>query len=172
MQCHTSSNQPTQELHVKYCQENNTPTARIGNSTNQEMDAEVIAASNYITYLLRTSKFNDFSNRTLKKFNKQLIRTLKLDYHGHWFTKNPSVGNAYRCIIVNKQLDSRIKKAAQGCDISVSKIHYSLPLQLYVWCDPKEISVKFGENGGICTIYRTDSMTYFPWARHQAYNKM
>ena len=62
-------------------------------------------------------------------------------------------GQGYRCIRVNghNRRDATIERAAHAAGVKYEDL--SLPVELTLWVDPKEVCCRFGESkGSYCTL--------------------
>ncbi|XP_078282804.1 protein BTG4 [Rhinoraja longicauda] len=105
---------------------------------------EEIAAT--VVFFTRLVKRNEkFSKQKIEKFGNKLTKILFEKYKNHWYRGNPSRGQAYRCIRVNKN-QPRDPVLFQAC--VESNIEYSsleLPKELTIWVDPYEVCCRCGE---------------------------
>ncbi|XP_028655969.1 protein BTG3 [Erpetoichthys calabaricus] len=106
-----------------------------------------------IFFLARLIRKNDrLKNEELEMFTENLSKFLQEKYKGHWYPENPSKGQAYRCIRVNKTqgVDPVLQRACED-----SKILYSdlgLPKELTLWIDPCEVCCRYGEKNHAFTL--------------------
>ena len=67
------------------------------------------------------------------------------------------VGQGYRCIRVNghNRRDATIESAANAAGVKYEDL--SLPVELTLWVDPREVCCRFGESkGSYCTLASFD----------------
>lgn len=119
------------------------------------MIEEIQAAVNFLTRLIAKSS-NDSSFVTqdsVDTFNRKLCDLLQERYRDHWFPEKPHKGQAFRCIRINENFrkDPTVEQACDECGISYDGL--KLPLELTLWVDPQEVTVRFGEHkGSYCIV--------------------
>jgi protein Tob/BTG len=97
-------------------------------------------AASFIVYILEIC--NHFDEETSRDFRRHLSRLLAERFEGHWYPDKPLMGQAYRCIRINR-LDRRevtLEKAAMACGLKYRNL--KLPLEFTVWIDPDEINYR------------------------------
>ena len=125
------------------------------------MSLEIRSAANFIVHLVKISKHN-ICEYQLKRFNKALVKHLKQRYYDHWNPEYPLRGSGYRCIRINQNLDMNLELAGQSVGLSSDVLYSSLPKDLIIWIDPKEVSFRITETGRICTIFDNDLCPWHP----------
>lgn len=78
-------------------------------------------------------------------FVERLAVALQEKFKGHWYPKNPSRGQAYRCIRVNRfhRQDPDLLRACRESGVQYSDL--GLPRELTLWVDPGEVCCRYGE---------------------------
>ncbi|XP_026184131.1 protein BTG3 [Mastacembelus armatus] len=78
-------------------------------------------------------------------FVERLAIALQEKFKGHWYPENPSKGQAYRCIRVNRfhRQDPELLRACKESGIQYSDL--GLPRELTLWVDPGEVCCRYGE---------------------------
>lgn len=76
-------------------------------------------------------------------------------YRHHWFPHAPCRGSGYRCLRINRKMDPLIGKAASAVGLTQEQLFSSLPIELTLWVDPSEVSYRIGEDGSICSLYKS-----------------
>ena len=122
------------------------------------MILEIESAVNYLEDLIRMSKQN-VSEYTLNKFNKNLLKELKLQFSDHWSPSHPYLGTGARCIRINKKIDPRIVMVCKSIGLSFEDIYLLFPKDFIMWIDPQMVSCRHS-NGPTCILYDNDSI---PW---------
>ncbi|XP_032905426.1 protein BTG4 [Amblyraja radiata] len=118
------------------------------------MKEEIAATVVFITRLVK--KNEKFSKQKMEKFGSKLTKILFQKYKNHWYCGNPSRGQAYRCIRINKN-QPRDPVLFQAC--VESNIEYSsleLPKEFTIWVDPYEVWCRCGENNQPFIITRLE----------------
>ncbi|KAF4796660.1 Maternal B9.15 protein [Turdus rufiventris] len=117
------------------------------------MKDEIAAAVFFITKLVK--KEGKLSKDQIDKFAAKLTTILFEKYKNHWYPGNPSRGQAFRCIRLNKQAWEPLLE--QACvDSAVATSLLGLPKELTVWVDPFEVSCRYGEKSQPFTVARFD----------------
>ncbi|XP_053202628.1 maternal B9.15 protein-like [Panonychus citri] len=115
------------------------------------MREEIEAAVIFLVRLI--GKSNALVEENLIKFQDNLVELLAKKYENHWFPEKPNRGQAYRCIRVNEsdRRDTILEIASKMSGINYDDL--SLPVELTLWVDPKEVTCRFGEHeGSYCVI--------------------
>ncbi|XP_030601872.1 protein BTG3 [Archocentrus centrarchus] len=78
-------------------------------------------------------------------FVERLAVALQEKFKGHWYPENPSKGQAYRCIRVNRfhRQDPELLRACRESGVRYSDL--GLPRELTLWVDPGEVCCRYGE---------------------------
>ncbi|KAE8288047.1 Protein BTG3 BTG family member 3 [Larimichthys crocea] len=99
-----------------------------------------------VFFLKRLVKRGDkLESHKIELFVERLAVALQEKFKGHWYPENPSKGQAYRCIRVNR-LHRQDPELLRAC--SESGVQYSdldLPRELTLWVDPGEVCCRYGE---------------------------
>lgn len=85
-------------------------------------------------------------------FTEKLSDILCKRYKDHWYPSNPSKGQAYRCIRINRKQrpDESLLQACTESDVDYYELE--LPKELTLWIDPGEVCCRTGESNGYFTI--------------------
>ncbi|XP_027555315.1 protein BTG4 [Neopelma chrysocephalum] len=118
------------------------------------MKDEIAATVFFITKLVKRE--GKLSKHKIEKFAARLTAILFEKYKNHWYLDNPSRGQAYRCIRINKQQarDPLLEQACVESDVDFNKL--GLPREMTLWVDPFEVSCRYGEKNQPFTIARFD----------------
>ncbi|XP_011498312.1 PREDICTED: protein BTG3-like [Ceratosolen solmsi marchali] len=119
------------------------------------MRNEITAAVLFLVQLIEKSE--KFSPDQLDCFQRRLVELLMERFKNHWFPDKPFKGQGYRCIRVNghNRRDATIESAANAAGVKYEDL--SLPVELTLWVDPKEVCCRFGESkGSYCTLASFD----------------
>ncbi|XP_001605736.1 maternal B9.10 protein [Nasonia vitripennis] len=119
------------------------------------MRNEITAAVLFLVQLIEKSE--KFSPDQLDCFQQRLVELLMERFKNHWFPDKPFKGQGYRCIRVNghNRRDATIERAANAAGVRYEDL--SLPVELTLWVDPKEVCCRFGESkGSYCTLASFD----------------
>ncbi|XP_034060142.1 protein BTG3 isoform X2 [Gymnodraco acuticeps] len=78
-------------------------------------------------------------------FVERLAVALQEKFKGHWYPGNPSKGQAYRCIRVNRvqRQDPELLQACRESGVQYSDL--ALSRELTLWVDPGEVCCRHGE---------------------------
>lgn len=115
------------------------------------MHNEITAAVQFLVQLIE--KNEKFSPDQLECFKQRLFELLTERFKNHWFPEKPFKGQGYRCIRVNNHYrkDATLESAANAAGVKYEDL--SLPAELTLWVDPKEVCCRFGEvKGSYCTL--------------------
>ncbi|KAK6469835.1 maternal B9.15 protein, partial [Huso huso] len=107
------------------------------------MKREVNAALEFLLRLIKQRGTVDDSKA--ERFADKLRAILHERYAHHWYPANPSKGQAYRCIRVNRTqpCDESLLQACRETGLHPCEL--GLPRELTLWIDPGEISARSGE---------------------------
>uniref|UniRef100_UPI00398F350B protein BTG3 n=1 Tax=Pristiophorus japonicus TaxID=55135 RepID=UPI00398F350B len=88
----------------------------------------------------------------IQEFAQKLTTVLCQKYQGHWYPANPSKGQAYRCIRINKkqQAEPSLLRACRDSDVDYSQL--GLPKEITLWIDPSEVCCRTSEGGHPFTV--------------------
>ncbi|XP_029925604.1 protein BTG3 [Myripristis murdjan] len=107
------------------------------------MRKEIAAVVFFLKTLIK--KREKLDSHKIELFVERLAVALQEKFRGHWYPDNPSRGQAFRCIRVNRfqRQDPELLRACQE-----SGVHYNdlgLPRELTLWVDPGEVCCRYGE---------------------------
>ncbi|XP_023681958.1 protein BTG4 [Paramormyrops kingsleyae] len=107
------------------------------------MKEEIAATVFFITRLAK--KHGKLDRRSREKFAVELTSVLFEKYKSHWYPDNPSRGQAFRCLRMNKAQckDAVLDQACRRSDIDYDDL--GLPKEMTIWVDPFEVSCRYGE---------------------------
>ncbi|KAL4647490.1 maternal B9.15 protein-like [Arapaima gigas] len=107
------------------------------------MKEEIAAAVFFITRLAK--KRGKLDRRRRERFAVELTRLLFERYKSHWYPGEPSRGQAFRCMRMNKSQsrDPVLERACQRSEIEYEDL--GLPREMTIWVDPFEVSCRYGE---------------------------
>ncbi|KAJ8256949.1 hypothetical protein COCON_G00191010 [Conger conger] len=107
------------------------------------MKEEIAATVFFVTRLAK--KHGRLDRRRREKFAVELTSVLFDHYKSHWYPNNPSKGQAFRCLRMNKaQLkDPIVERACSQSNIEHDDL--GLPKEITIWVDPGEVSCRYGE---------------------------
>ncbi|XP_051972950.1 protein BTG3-like [Xyrauchen texanus] len=73
-------------------------------------------------------------------------------FKGHWYPANPSKGQAFRCIRVNRfhKEDAELLRACAESGVQYKDL--GLPKELTLWVDPGEVCCRYGEKNHGFTV--------------------
>uniref|UniRef100_A0A8C3PL47 BTG anti-proliferation factor 4 n=1 Tax=Calidris pygmaea TaxID=425635 RepID=A0A8C3PL47_9CHAR len=122
------------------------------------MKDEIAATVFFITRLVKRE--DKLSKHKIEKFAAQLTTILFEKYKNHWYLDNPSRGQAFRCIRINKYQtrDPLLEQACVESNVDFNKL--GLPKEMTLWVDPFEVCLpctnlmnsKYGEKNRPFTI--------------------
>lgn len=83
---------------------------------------------------------------------ERLTVALQEKFRGHWYPHNPSKGQAFRCIRVNRftRQDPELLRACRECGVQYRDL--GLPQELTLWVDPGEVCCRYGEKNQAFTV--------------------
>ncbi|XP_016370145.1 maternal B9.10 protein-like [Sinocyclocheilus rhinocerous] len=107
------------------------------------MKEEIAATVFFIARLAKKHGKLDHVRR--EKFAVELTSVLFENYKNHWYPENPTKGQAFRCLRMNKAQtrDPVIECACRQSDIVYENL--GLPKEMTIWVDPGEVSCRYGE---------------------------
>ncbi|NWI86316.1 B915 protein, partial [Pitta sordida] len=114
------------------------------------MKDEIAAAVFFITKLVKRE--DKLSKHKIEKFAARLTTVLFEKYKNHWYLDNPTRGQAFRCIRINKHQarDPLLEQACVESNVDFNKL--GLPREMTLWVDPFEVSCRYGEKNQPFTI--------------------
>ncbi|XP_065140212.1 protein BTG4 [Paramisgurnus dabryanus] len=107
------------------------------------MKEEIAATVFFIARLAK--KHGKLDHVSREKFAVELTAVLFENYKSHWYPDNPSKGQAFRCLRMNR---SQLKDLVIERACSQSGVRYDdlgLPKEMTIWVDPGEVSCRYGE---------------------------
>ncbi|CAL8364189.1 unnamed protein product [Lota lota] len=107
------------------------------------MKKEIAAVVFFLKRLIK--KGEKLDSTQIEKVVERLAVGLQEKYRGHWYPENPSKGQAFRCIRVNRfqRHDPVLLRACQESEVQYSDL--GLPKELTLWVDPGEVCCRYGE---------------------------
>jgi protein Tob/BTG len=117
------------------------------------MKEEIKSAVDFLTNIIRSR--DDVNETQTRQFNDSLTNLLSDRYQDHWFPEKPFKGSGYRCIRLNHNMDPLILQAGNMCGLDLLFLESSLPPELTIWVDPRDVSFRIGENGSVGVLYQT-----------------
>ncbi|XP_075046112.1 protein BTG4 [Mixophyes fleayi] len=114
------------------------------------MKEEIAATVVFITMLVK--KHRKLSKQKTEKFAAKLTTILFARYKTHWYVDNPTKGQAFRCIRINKcqAVDSVLADACAESNVQFDEL--GLPKEMTIWVDPFEVCCRYGEKNSPFTI--------------------
>jgi len=103
------------------------------------MKDEIKVAVGFLCHVIEKNTGGGLEKEALDNFREQLVELLSERFQDHWFPDKPSQGQGFRCIRVNEVSlrESLISRAASYAGLSYEQL--SLPSELTIWIDPKEV---------------------------------
>uniref|UniRef100_A0A4W6EAS7 B-cell translocation gene 3 n=1 Tax=Lates calcarifer TaxID=8187 RepID=A0A4W6EAS7_LATCA len=101
------------------------------------MRKEIAAVVFFLKRLVK--KAEKLESHKVELFVERLAVALQEKFKGHWYPENPSKGQAYRCIRVNRfhRQDPELLRACWESGVQYSDL--GLPRELTLWVDPGEV---------------------------------
>ncbi|XP_036381325.1 protein BTG3 [Megalops cyprinoides] len=114
------------------------------------MKEEIAAVVFFMKRLIK--KAEKLDSEKVEKFVERLTVALQEKYRGHWYPNNPSKGQAFRCIRVNRfqREDPELLRACQESGVQYRDL--GLPKELTLWVDPGEVCCRYGEKNLAFTV--------------------
>ncbi|XP_069142506.1 protein BTG1-like [Argopecten irradians] len=119
------------------------------------MKREVKSAVDFLSNILKSA--NLASDQQIASFNSTLQTLLTNKFESHWFPEKPCKGSGFRCIRINHNMDPLIRQAGVFSGLNEVQMCSTLPKELTMWVDPKDVSYRIGENGSIGILYDAES---------------
>jgi len=113
---------------------------------------EISSAVDFVSGILRKSEC--MTKEQLEMFSKALSSLLIARYDGHWYEEHPLRGCGYRCMRNNSQLNPILVQAGDACGVSERDLKKSLPSELTIWVDPREVTFRIGDEGSIGILHQ------------------
>ncbi|XP_078392912.1 maternal B9.10 protein-like [Cetorhinus maximus] len=103
----------------------------------ETMKEEIGAGVSFLVSLVRNR--SRLHQEKIEEFGEKLTAILYGKYQNHWYPANPSKGQAYRCIRINRKhkADPTLLLACQDCDLEYNQLR--LPKEITLWIDPQEV---------------------------------
>ncbi|KAF3706721.1 Protein BTG3 BTG family member 3 [Channa argus] len=107
------------------------------------MRREIAAVLFFLKRLVK--KGEKLESHKVDLFVEKLAVALQDKFRAHWYPENPSKGQAYRCIRVNKfhREDPELLRACRESGVQYNDL--GLPYELTLWVDPGEVCCRYGE---------------------------
>lgn len=107
------------------------------------MRREIAAVVFFLKRLVK--KGEKLDSHKIDLFVERLAVALQEKFKGHWYPENPSKGQAYRCIRVNRfhRQDPELLRACRESGVQYSDL--GLSRELTLWVDPGEVCCRYGE---------------------------
>ncbi|XP_041032604.1 maternal B9.10 protein-like [Carcharodon carcharias] len=107
------------------------------------MKDEIRAGVVFLVSLVR--RRSQLHQEKIEEFGEKLTAVLYRKYQNHWYPANPSKGQAYRCIRINRKqkTDPFLLLACQDCELEYNQLR--LPKEITLWIDPQEVCCRCGE---------------------------
>lgn len=107
------------------------------------MKREIAAVVFFLKRLVKRGE--KLESHKVELFVERLAVALQEKFRGHWYPENPSRGQAYRCIRVNRfhRQDPDLLRACRESGVQYSDL--GLPHELTLWVDPGEVCCRYGE---------------------------
>ncbi|KAK2530391.1 Btg4 [Columba livia] len=101
------------------------------------MKDEIAATVFFIMKLVKRE--DKLSKHKMEKFAAKLTTILFEKYKNHWYLDNPSRGQAFRCIRINRHQtrDPLLEQACVESNVDFNKL--GLPKEMTLWVDPFEV---------------------------------
>ncbi|XP_078391680.1 protein BTG3-like [Cetorhinus maximus] len=101
------------------------------------MKEEIGAGVSFLVSMVRNR--SRLHQEKIEEFGEKLTAILYRKYQNHWYPANPSKGQAYRCIRINRKhkADPSLLLACQDCDLEYNQLR--LPKEITLWIDPQEV---------------------------------
>lgn len=118
------------------------------------MKEEIKAAALILARLICAEKGVQIAENDVEGFKGCFMKLLEDRFKDHWYEERPSQGQAYRSIhIYPNAIDPVIIAAARESKFSHS--YFIIPVEVTLWIDPREVSIKFGDiKPMICTVMK------------------
>ncbi|KAL0994391.1 hypothetical protein UPYG_G00121590 [Umbra pygmaea] len=114
------------------------------------MKKEIAAVVFFLKRLIK--KVEKLKTQEVELFVERLTVALQEKFRGHWYPDNPSKGQAFRCIRVNRlqREDPELLRACQESGVQYKDL--GLPRELTLWVDPGEVCCRYGEKNLAFTV--------------------
>lgn len=114
------------------------------------MKKEIAAVVFFLKRLIKKAEKLDAEKVDL--FVERLTGALQEKYKGHWYPDNPSKGQAFRCIRVNRFHKEDAELLRSCAESGVQYKDLGLPKELTLWVDPGEVCCRYGESNHGFTV--------------------
>ncbi|XP_054854523.1 protein BTG4 [Eublepharis macularius] len=114
------------------------------------MKDEIAVSVFFIMRLVK--KHGQLSRHQTEKFASKLMMILFEKYKNHWYLDNPSRGQAFRCIRINRfhTRDPLLEQACLESNVDFGRL--GLPKELTIWVDPFDVCCRYGEKNPPFTV--------------------
>ncbi|XP_034539525.1 protein BTG3 [Notolabrus celidotus] len=114
------------------------------------MRREIAAVVFFLKRLVK--RVEKLESEKVELFVERLAVALQEKFKGHWYPENPSKGQAYRCIRVNRlhRQDPELLRACQESGIQYRDL--GLPREFTLWVDPGEVCCRYGEQNPFFSV--------------------
>ncbi|KAM3869104.1 protein BTG3 [Diretmus argenteus] len=114
------------------------------------MRKEIAAVVFFLKRLIKNRE--KLESQKIDLFVERLAVALQEKFRGHWYPDNPSKGQAFRCIRVNRfhRQDPELLRACQESGVQYSDL--GLPRELTLWVDPGEVCCRYGEQNPFFSV--------------------
>lgn len=108
------------------------------------MRREIAAVVFFLKRLVK--KGDKLESEKVDLFVERLAVALQEKFKGHWYPDNPSKGQAYRCIRVNRfcRQDPELLRACRESGVRYDDL--GLPREFSLWADPGEVCCRYAEH--------------------------
>ncbi|XP_059207710.1 protein BTG3 [Centropristis striata] len=108
------------------------------------MRREIAAVVFFLKRLVK--KADKLESHKIDLFVERLAVALQEKFKGHWYPENPSKGQAYRCIRVNRfyREDPELLRACRESGVRYDDL--GLSREFTLWVDPGEVCCRCGEH--------------------------
>lgn len=118
------------------------------------MKDEVDSAVSYLASLLEPR----VTTSCVEAFKVNFRENLMVKFKDHWHVDCPMIGNAYRCISIDRsRADTLLIQSAYSASITRSELEDCLPVNLWLWIDPFIVTRKLHEHGSTVILYEDAS---------------
>lgn len=114
------------------------------------MKKEIAAVVFFLKRLVK--KGGKLETQKVELFGERLSVALQEKCRGHWYIDNPSKGQAFRCVRINKfqRQDPELLRVCEESGLQYEDL--CLPQELTLWMDPGEVCCRYGEANPAFTV--------------------